>query len=172
MQVDTATYYLKEFDRLTEAFVDTLSCFSKANFNTPIGEGLWSPGEVVEHLIKSDQATIKLIDSELTVVEGRKPDEKCAQIEQVFRLTKERYPAPAGLHPESKVYNPVDLLDTFVDIRAEMRVAFDFASDIAGVVTSFKHPLFGEMTACEWLYFTAIHGERHRLQVDRVVPEA
>lgn len=171
MQVDTATYYLREYDRLTEEFVDTFSDFTKASFNTPISEGRWSPGQIVKHLIKSEQATIRLIDGELTKVEGRKADEKCSRIESEFRITKERLPAPKSLLPEVETYNHVDLLDEFVDVRADLRVAVDFASDISAVVTAYSHLMFGDMTVCEWLYFTAIHGERHRLQVERLVGE-
>jgi hypothetical protein len=68
------------------------------------------------------------------------------------------------LHPVELVYNRGELLDQFVDNRADMRTAIDFADDIAEVV-AWEHPIFGKLTKCEWFYFSALHGERHRRQV-------
>lgn len=97
--------------------------------------------------------------------EGRTADSQCAKLEKGVLQTKHLVKAHAAITPEPKAYNRGDLLDLFVDTRAELRTAFDFADDISEVA-DWEHPIFGKLTKCEWLYFSGLHGERHRRQVE------
>jgi hypothetical protein len=164
MQVDTATYYLKSFDKLTEEFATTFINFGKKEFNAPIEEGRWSPGQYVEHLILAEAGTLKLMNKPGLREEGRAPDALCAKLEKAILQVEHKVKAHDAISPEAQTYNRGDLLDQFVDTRAELRTAFEFVDDISELV-DWKHPLFGKLTKCEWLYFTGLHGERHRLQV-------
>ena len=164
MQVDTATYYLKSFDKLTEEFATTFINFGKKEFNSPIEEGRWSPGQYVEHLILAEKGTLKLMNRPGETEEGRAPDALCAKLENAMMQIDHKVEAHDAISPKPKTYNRGDLLDQFVDSRAELRTAFEFVDQITEVV-DWTHPLFGKLTKCEWLYFTALHGERHRRQV-------
>ena len=165
MQADTATYYLKEFDRYTEDFASTCAGFDKQSFNTPIAEGKWSPGQYVQHMLKSERGILRLISGPAEAVEGRSADGLCPQIEEKMLHAPARE-APERLRPAADERFPLDAtLDELMDVRADIRVAFEFADDIAGVVTAYEHPLFGTLTVLEWVYFTAMHGERHRRQL-------
>ena len=161
--------YIMAYDRYLEDFIDTFSGFDKVAYNTPVAEGKWSPGQMVEHLINGERGTLRLLTGpkEGFEVTERPADEKCAAMDTDFRLTTVPLPAPPTLHPtaESK-YSPSVQLDEFVDQRADILSAVDFADDPGLVVLGWTHPMFGKMTMLEWLYFTAIHGERHRLQVE------
>lgn len=166
MIADVATYYLKEFDRLTEDFAASFGAMPKAEFLRPAREGGWSPAQAIEHLLRAEKGTLRLMSGPTERVEGRRADEKCAQI-STFVETRGRIQAPPNLVPQGEptAYVRDELLDRFVDRRADIRVAYEFADDIAAVVTAYEHPVVGHMTLCEWLYFTAVHGERHRRQV-------
>ena len=163
MKIDTATYYLKAYDRYTEDFLTTFSKFDKRAFNLAPAEDKWSPGQLLEHMGKSERGTLRLLNGPVAHVEGRVADAKCAELED-FIHTRERLRAPEGLYPTQATYAPAAVLDAFTDVRAEIRTAFEFAADIAAVVDAWHHPRYGAMTVCEWLYFTAVHGERHRRQ--------
>ncbi|MFK8054577.1 MAG: DinB family protein [Saprospiraceae bacterium] len=170
MQIDTATFYLKTFDKYTEEFATTFSSFGKKVFNTPIAEGKWSPGQYVEHMILAETGTTKLINKTGVIEEGRAPDALCAKLEKAVLDIDHSAIAHAAISPEHQEYNRGDLLDLFIDTRAELRIAFDFSDDIAEV-TDWVHPIFGKLTKCEWLYFSGLHGERHRRQVENAIQE-
>jgi len=168
MQVDTATYYLKAYDKLTEEFATTFINFDKKTFNAPIAEGRWSPGQYVEHLILAERGTLKLMNRPGLLEVDRAPDTLCVKLEKAMLQIDHKVEAHDAICPEPKKYNRGDLLDEFVDSRAELRTAFDFVDDIKEVV-DWTHPIFGKLTKCEWLYFTGLHGERHRRQVEDAV---
>ena len=161
-------HYLQAYDEYLEAFIDTFSAFAKTAYNAPIAAGKWSPGQMVAHLLASERGTLRLLNGPTEPAPvGRAADEKCAAIEAGFRLTTTPLPTPKGLHPEEGArYAPAVQLDEFVDARADLRTAVEFARDPGAVVAAWAHPIFGTFTLTEWLYFTAIHGERHRLQVE------
>lgn len=168
MAQHTLEHYLKRYDQLTEDFIDTFSAFAKTDYNAPIAEAKWSPGQYVEHVIKSERAFGRILGAGTAPApEGRAADEKCAAIEAGVPVTGEPLRAPATVHPDpERRYSPAEHLDAFVDGRADLRAAIDFAPDAGAVATAYAHFVYGEMTLTEWLYFTAYHGERHRRQVE------
>ena len=74
-------WYLAEYDRLLEAFIDTFADLSKAIFNQPYAPGKWSPGQIVEHLTKSDASILRVLDkalaTELANIEKRSWKGRC-----------------------------------------------------------------------------------------------
>lgn len=164
MQTSLETQYLKEFDRYTEAFVDTFSAFDKAAFDRPRAEGKWSPGQAVEHLLLVERRTLRVLGGPVAGEADRRADEKCAVLDEVLRDGKALLKTGDAFDPAVGPRNRVELLDDFVDLRADLRVAAEFADDFGAVAKAFAHPRFGELTVCEWLYFSAVHGERHRRQ--------
>ncbi len=168
MQTQPLAYYVQQYDAYLEDFIDTFSAIDKVAYHRPIAAGKWSPGQLMEHLLKGERGTVGLLTgpAEGFTPAVRAADEKCAAIEADFRLTSDHLPAPKSLHPTSETrYSRSEQLDAFVDQRADILSAVDFADDPSLVVMGWAHPMFGHMTLVEWLYFTAIHGERHRLQV-------
>lgn len=161
-------YYLQRYDALTEGFIDTFSAFAKTTYNAPIAEGKWSPGQYVEHVIKSERAFGRILGGGTAAAPaGRAADKKCAAIEEGLPVTAEPLQAPESVRPDpERRFSPAVHLDAFVDGRADLRAAVDFAPDPGAVATAYAHFLFGEMTLTEWLLFTAFHGERHRRQVE------
>ena len=164
MPTDVEARYLDAFDRYTEAAVDTFSAFDKAGFDRPRAEGKWSPGQAVEHLLRVEKGILRLFGAPAERRAGRAADAKCAQLDAELRDGLDPIVTQAAYDPPPAHRNRVDLLDAFVDQRADVRVAAEFSDDFAAVVTAYAHPIFGELTVCEWLYFVAAHGERHRRQ--------
>lgn len=163
MQVDTATFFLKAFDRYTEDLLTTFSRFDKRTFNLSPGEGRWSPGQMMQHLRKAERGTLRLMQGPVVVVEGRPAMSMEEKLSDLVH-TRQRLEAPERLRPTEEVYAPMEMLEEIADQRADIRVSFEFAPNIAAEVQAWEHPRVGIMTICEWLYFTAVHGERHRRQ--------
>ena len=162
-------WYVQEYDRLLEEFVDTFSAYEKAAFNAPHRPGKWSPGQIIDHLLRAERGTLKLLERLPADAPVRDYDGKCETLARSVPDSRQAYPAHESIHPEAVgAYAPAELLDAFVDQRADIRSAVDFADEVGRVVEAFAHPAFGTLTMCEWLYFTALHGERHRLQVRQV----
>ena len=160
-------HYLQAYDKLTEKFIDTFSAFAKTEYNAPVAEGKWSPGGYVEHLLKSQRGTLRLLGGPTEErPAGRGADDRCAGIDENFRETTTPFNSPERLVPDiGATYSPVEHLDAYVDSRADVRTSVDFADDPGRLVAGYSHPAFGQLTVLEWLYFTAVHAERHRLQV-------
>ena len=160
-------HYLQLYDQLTEDFIDTFAGFTKVAYNTPIAEGKWSPGGYVEHVIKSERAFGRILHGPMAPAPaGRGADDLCARLDADLRETRTNLTAPASVTPyEGARYAAAEQLAAFVDGRADVRAAAQFAPDAGAVAKAYAHFLFGEMTVTEWVYFQALHGERHRLQV-------
>lgn len=156
--------YLREYDRMTEAFVDTFSAYDKAGFDRPVAPGKWSPGQTVEHLILAERGTLRLLNGPPGERGACRPTPRWVAFRDVLLATGNRLEAHEKLLPTRDRHNRVELLDHLVDSRADIRVAVEFARDPDAVIAGYAHPLFGSMTATEWLCFTALHGERHRRQ--------
>ena len=160
-------HYLRVYDQLTEDFIDTFTAFAKTDYNRPIAPGKWSPGQYVEHVVKSERAFGRILRGPMAPAPaGRGADDLCARMDAGLRATTERYDAPGSVRPvDGTRYSAAEQLDAFVDGRAEVRTAVEFAPDPGAIAKAYAHFLFGELTVTEWLYFQAVHGERHRLQV-------
>lgn len=167
MQSQPLAHYVQEYDRLLEEFIDTFSDYEKREYNLPIAEGKWSPGQIVHHLTKSDQSILTLFSGATEALSDRSPDAKCADIGARFTETTVLLPAPSYVLPETvSNFSPEASLDAYIDLRSDVLSAVDFATDPTALVTTAAHPMFGQLTLTEWLYFVAIHGERHRRQVE------
>lgn len=161
--------YLDMFDRMTEDLLETYTELDKATFHRPLGEGKWTAGQVLEHLIKSEKGTLLIIDRTPAAPagEGRVADEKVALIEG-FKSPEQQLVAPPNLQPGDPTgHKRMDMLDVLADLRGDMRTVYDFHPNEATVIEMYAHPIFGTLTVCEWFFFTAMHGERHRMQVVR-----
>ena len=164
MRVDPVAFHLDAYDRLTEAFVDTFGAFDRAGFDRPRAPGKWSPGQAVEHLLRAERGTLRVITGPAEVRSDRRAAGRYDAIEALLLADAEPRASPAALAPTAERHNRVDLLDALVDVRADVRVAVAFADAPAAVATAYAHPRLGELTVLEWLCFTALHGERHRRQ--------
>ena len=74
MPSHSLSHYVQEYDRLLEEFIDTFSDFDKREFNLPIADGKWSPGQIVHHLTKSETAILGLLNGPTEALVGREPD--------------------------------------------------------------------------------------------------
>lgn len=141
--------------------------------NLPEGEK-WTIAEIVEHLAKVEDGMGKISRRLLTEAQnaGKSSDGR-AMLSEEFKqkLTEsrhEKFDAPDRVRPEGNVAISESLksLDTSRARLYELKPLFE-AVDCMDF--KFPHPLFGDLTAHEWLALVGGHEMRHISQIKKLL---
>ncbi len=128
-------------------------------------EGKWSSLQIAEHIYLTDKIIVAIIsqptqkkhhDNELM------GNEKLQQI--LLAEQKAKVKAPEILEPKGIINDT----STFERLFSEQRNLIKQAIENAEIVIDnrlHKHPMLGEMTISDWLYFLIHHSQRHLEQI-------
>ncbi|RYY97012.1 MAG: DinB family protein [Chitinophagaceae bacterium] len=124
-------------------------------------EGRWSPLQELEHICLTEALVRKVL---------RHPSDKRAGVPELFgnqRLEKlvvagRKSPieAPEYLHPKGRLATAADFGHCFRAQRAELKEDLGSGRILPDDRTH-PHPVLGELTIADWLYFLVQHTQRH-----------
>ena len=135
------------------------------------GEGRWSIGECLEHVMRVENRILGLIGKKLGgPPESKKqdsPQEKDALIATMVPDRTSRREAPEPVRPIGQFADTGELLAEFQKTRA--RTA-KFVADTEADLRSYfvPHPAFGDLDCYQWLLVLGLHGERHARQIEEI----
>ncbi|MGA2713716.1 MAG: DinB family protein [Bryobacteraceae bacterium] len=135
------------------------------------GEGRWSIGECLEHVMRVENRILGLIGKKLEgPAEPRTQDsaqEKDAVIAKMVPDRTSRREAPEPVRPIGQFVDTSELLAEFQKTRA--RTA-QFVADTEADLRSYfvPHPAFGDLDCYQWLLVLGLHGERHARQIEEI----
>lgn len=158
---------LDEFKEATNELLATIDNIPEEHFNTLPDSGGWTPGQVVEHLIKVEVGTVRLFSGPSKEA-GRDPEANLAKIKQRFLDFDSKMKATGPIVPDEKPKDKEKALKKVQDIRQRQISSIEI-QDLTELVTAFEHPLFGELTKIEWLVFNICHGKRHAYQIEQML---
>lgn len=153
---------LETFDRTTKEFIDILSSMDEGTLNTKPGKGVWSPGQIGHHILKSFGAA-DVMDGR-TEPTHRAPDQNVAMIKEVFLDFSIRMDSPEAILPAASGINKTKLI-TDLGARVEQIRETIRTKDLDKTCTDFAIPEYGQFTILEWAWFNTYHTMRHLHQL-------
>lgn len=132
---------------------------------------VWSPGDIVEHLVKSEQAVYQLITMDLVKRPVLPPNRRSRvrDLAIVMAVTNRdvRFTAAEMVRPTSAWTSGPAMIAEFDRLRARTK---DYLAktmdDLRGRTAD--HPVLGVIDAYQWILFVAAHSERHSKQMVEV----
>lgn len=135
------------------------------------GDGAWSPGEILDHLAKSEAGTVKVCRRLLRQVREAGAGSDDGLPSQRDRLTfaqlddrERKVASPEFVLPEHGVARD-DVLGRLAGSRVELLTVAREARGTDCTGHTFPHPLLGALDLYQWLLFIAQHEERHTDQI-------
>ncbi|MDZ7714921.1 MAG: DinB family protein [Balneolaceae bacterium] len=153
----------EELKNATEELLEIIESVPEESFNASPSKNSWSPGQVVEHLIKVETGTLRSFSGPLEQCE-RNSEEKVEKIQDDFLNFKTKMTAFKPIIPDEKPKDKTKALNKMQDIRQRLVSLIDI-QDLTELVAGFDHPLFGRLSKVEWIYFNIYHGKRHAHQI-------
>lgn len=148
----------------TDAFLDILQMIDPALLSVKPSEREWSVLEVCEHIMTLEQ-TLQFVLNGPTTPLNRQAIRQVAFIKDTFSDFNQRLKAPPRVRPIGRISNLNQVLIGFPKNREMLWEQGDWES----IYTGFAHPLFGQLTKAEWLYFCVFHTQRHLYQIERIM---
>jgi hypothetical protein len=140
--------------------------------------GAWSPGEVLDHLAKSEAGTVNVCGRLLREAVSAGAGSDAALGSQLRALDfaelddrERRHESPDFVRPDQGAARD-DLLNRLAASRVGL---LDVARRARGTDLThftFPHPLLGPLTLYQWFVFVAQHEARHTLQIPGASPAA
>lgn len=153
-------------DETTQELLDTIQSFSQQEFNTIPFEGSWTPGQVAEHLYKSESGITRMFRGN-TREANRPADQLAAQMRDIFMDFTTKMKSPESIVPTKDDKDRDDLYEKHKRNRVVLRQIISGA-DLNLILTDFALPKFGELTGFEWCTFLLAHSRRHIHQLKNI----
>lgn len=155
-----------EAESTFNGLIDILSTFNQQEINTVPFEGSWTPGQVADHMIKSDGGFLELLNGPVEVTQ-RKPDEGVEGIRARFLDFSTKMQSPDFVIPENKNFVKASLLSTLENIKVGTIKAIK-ELDLTKTCTGFELPFAGKLTRLEAVYFVIYHTQRNTHQLKKI----
>jgi hypothetical protein len=155
-----------EIETVTNELVQVISSFTGEQINTVPFEGSWTPGQVVDHLMKSAERLTKNIYG-ATIGTERKPDEKIEIIASIFLNFSSKLNSPDFIIPEKMDHDKKKLIDRVITTMAKVAEGAK-TLQLSETCLDFELPRLGKLTRLEWSYFILYHTQRHIRQLKNI----
>ena len=163
-------FLLKHLEQTRQAFVDSVSGLSDAQWTFKAGPDRWSIAEVAEHIAISE-TTIRELVTEKIVKGPAVPREPSALPDEKLLAglldRTSRFQAPEMLRPTNRWATRDALIKDFIAAR-EKTAAYvtTTTDDLHGHAA--PHPVFKMLDAYQWLLLLSGHSARHTAQIEEV----
>lgn len=157
---------IEDFRQSTAALLGALQLFSQEQLNEVPFAGSWTPGQVGQHLLKSETGVSELFRGNKQKPD-RDPDALSPQIRAIFLDFSTKFDAPEFIVPDNTPQDRAQLLQALERNREEiLRLAAE--NDLDLQLQDFAVPQLGELTGREWLTFVTVHSLRHVNQLKKI----
>lgn len=163
-----------ENDRIREELLKTLEGMSDPEASTLVEGEKWTIRQIVEHIAAVDEGSSKVCN--MLLKKARNENRLAAGsikvsdafARRIVEVEDENLKAPERVAPTGDVSIPESLARMEENRRRLLEIKplferFDGDSD------KFPHPVFGEISAIEWLVMKGGHEERHTRQIKRLL---
>lgn len=153
----------QSFDETTSGFLKTISSFDEEEINKIPFVNSWTVAQVAEHVMLSNRGMARSLNEE-----GRKGirniEEGVAGLKSIFLNFEKKLQSPKFILPTSKKYDK-EILIAEVEDSFEKLKSLSAKIDVAEIIC---HPIFGEISKFEILYFVVYHTHRHNHQLENI----
>jgi len=157
-------------EKIRERFKETVSGLTVEQIDFAPDGDKWSIRQIVEHVAVVNEGMAKICAKLLSkAADIGRPSDGSAKVAKGFGLAleavrDEKLRAPDMVHPVNNfsIAFSIETLDRCEAVLAALRPRFE---TIDAGEFRFPHPLFGELSAHEWLILSGAHEMRHLRQI-------
>lgn len=168
-----AVQYLED---TRQAFLDSTTGLSVAQWNFREADDRWSVADCAEHVAVSEAAVFRIFQQEVVSSSPRPELREAVQGKDELMYGRvpgrtRRVQAPEHLRPTRRWADPAETVRQFLAIRD---VAIEFAGTTELDLRSLfaEHPFLKTLDGYQWLLFLAAHSARHTAQMREVQAHA
>lgn len=152
----------------TDEFIRRIREYPDELFNKKPDEDRWSASEIAEHIYRSEFGISRLFAGDRKPNDGSGRRISSEKMKAAMLNTDKKVKASGPILPKGTFKNKTDLIDTFKKNREHILDAYS-QIDPEEICLNFEHPMFGHLTAAEWLEFAAYHTQRHMIQMEETL---
>ncbi len=163
-------------DALRAKLLETLEGINPEQEELLTEKGDWTLAKIVEHVAMVEKGMVMIISKMLgKAKEAGLPGDGKVKITASFaegatRASEEgiKFDAPEMVQPKGG--QPVlDSIASMKESRAALHQIRSLFDESDGTAFTFPHPMFGEMTAIDWLVLVGGHESRHTKQIAQIL---
>jgi hypothetical protein len=152
------------YEETVNSLLAAAGAFSRETFNQiPFG-GSWTAAQVLVHITKSNLSVAEVLSWQGKPVH-RPPDKRVKELGDIFLDFTTRLKSPDFILPEPGVYEKAILAQ---NLQHSITRIYNEAAG-ADLSEAVKHPVFGDITRLELLYFVTYHTRRHINQLNNIL---
>jgi hypothetical protein len=138
--------------------------FSRETFNQIPFKESWTAAQVLVHVTKSNLSVAEVLSWQGKPVH-RPPDERIKELGDIFLDFTTRLKSPDFILPEPGIYEKEIVVQ---NLQHSITQLYNEAAG-ADLSEAVKHPIFGDITRLELLYFVIYHTRRHINQLNNIL---
>lgn len=152
------------YEETVNSLLATVEFFSRDTINQVPFEGSWTAAQVLIHITKSNLSIAQTLSLKGNPVH-RPPDERRKELGDIFLDFTTRLKSPDFILPEPGIYEKEMLVQ---NLQHSITQIYNEAAR-ADLSEAVKHPIFGDITRLELLYFVVYHTRRHINQLNNIL---
>jgi hypothetical protein len=136
--------------------------------------GVWSVGEILEHLHRVENGVARLVLRTIERAEGtgitqeRETGSLLHSLDHLGLLHRDRHVAAPDMVIPRGEYTAAEALEALVSSREALLASIRTGDGLALGTLTFPHPLLGSLTLYQWILFVGQHEERHAAQIGEI----
>jgi hypothetical protein len=128
-------------------------------------EGQWSLIQIAEHIVLTEEMVVGMLSKRSPHLAEEMELLGSDKLNQILvTLRKRKVKAPALLEPQGSIRTAEEFESVLEKSRQQLLARLDSGECMVSTEV-YKHPMLGEMTVSDWLYFILHHSARHQLQM-------
>lgn len=163
MEQIVKTKLKEDVEKAFSGMIDAALLFNDSNLNQIPFEGSWTPGQVIDHVIK---ATGGIPDQHTEAVD-RPYDQKFPGIRDLFLNFDIKMKSPDFILPDTGNFQLSTQLEILKSIKARHIQTID-TKDLTVECLDIQLPNTGYLTRYEWISFIVVHTQRHTHQLQQI----
>ncbi|QJC53971.1 DinB family protein [Paenibacillus albicereus] len=154
---------LNRLEMTRSELLEAVRGLPQETLEAPRPGGGWSVLENLEHLAALEGAIVQGLSAALAGPE--RADLRRAPLELVKDRTR-LVEAPAHVQPAGRIHTAAEAEQAIADVRRRLleAIAADYGTERMET-RGFEHPLFGPMSAAQWVELVPLHEARHLEQI-------
>lgn len=157
--------FLISFKQTEQELLAAMAAFSDEQLHFKPTSETWSALECAEHIFVVEVGVLRMLQTEAspTVAVGTETTINREKLGVFLENRTKKVPSPDFAAPKGRFKNLPEFLVAFQNKRKELYSLLEKINLTDGILI--KHPMLGDMTKADWVYFIPRHTARHIEQI-------
>lgn len=167
---------LTSLQRERQSLINLMSKYDNESLNRSPGTGVWSPLEVLHHIIISEEGSLKYVQKKLSFDPELPKTNFISNVRYGILLgaiySPIRFSAPASVVPRSESFEFLALERHWQEVATDLGNYLEQLDPRWFDYQVYKHPIAGRLSILQMLGFLRNHLLRHKKQIVSRLPSA